>query len=77
MALTSIETGMGRLVSSSGSGLTLLDTDEVLATLENLEACRATTERPPSRVVPESLCAELEQYLKLLRAEVQSIRGSK
>lgn len=62
---------MGRLVSNLGA----LDPDELLALLENLEACRATAEGPKARVVPESLCAEIEQCLRLLRAEVKAARG--
>lgn len=62
---------MGRPVSS----LAQLDPADLLALLENLEACRATGEGPEARVVPESLCVEIEQCLKLLRAEVRAARG--
>lgn len=60
---------MGRRVSNLGA----LDPDELLAIRENLEACRRATVRPASRVVPESLCVELEQCLRLLEAEVRTI----
>ena len=68
MAHTSIEMAMGRRVSNLGA----LDPDEILAIRENLEACRRATAGPASRVVPESLCVELEQCLRLLEAEVRA-----
>lgn len=54
------------------SNLGALEPDELLAIRENLESCRRSTAGPASRVVPESLCVELEQCLKLLEAEVRA-----
>lgn len=49
-----------------GSNPADFDPAELLAVRENLESCRRLSEGPPSRVVPETLCAELEKILRLL-----------
>lgn len=49
--------------------MALLDPDELLAIRENLHAARSTADGPPARVVPESLCQEVETLLQLVEAE--------
>lgn len=55
--------------------IALLDPDELLAIRENLHAARNTSDGPPARVVPESLCQELETLLQLVEAECRRFGG--
>ncbi len=45
--------------------------DDLLALRDNIQACRPTSDGPPSRVVPESMCSEIESVLRYLEAEAR------
>jgi len=48
-----------------------LDADELLAMIENISRCRHGVDGPPNRIVPESLCEEVEALLILLEHAVR------
>lgn len=48
-----------------------LDPDEVLAVRENLEASIRIGDGPPGRRVPETLCAEIGNLLRLIEVEMR------
>ncbi|MGB3470865.1 MAG: hypothetical protein WBA51_08595 [Erythrobacter sp.] len=49
-----------------------LDADEVLALRENLQAAITYYDGPPARKVPETLCAEIDQLLRLIELDIRS-----
>lgn len=51
------------------------EADVLHAIRENLEACREATTGPPARVVPEFLCQEIEQWLRIMAHRVASDYG--
>ena len=49
-----------------------LDPDEVLALRENLEAAISLYDGPHARRVPETLCAEIDQLLRLVELDLRT-----
>ena len=48
-----------------------LDADEILAVRENLQSASRLSDGPPARRIPEGLCSEIDQLLRLLEEEVR------
>ena len=61
---------MGDRLADS-SAIAQLDPDEVLALRENLEAAIFLYDGPRARRVPETLCAEIDQLLRLIELDLR------
>lgn len=48
-----------------------LNADEVFAVRENLEAAARLADGPSARRIPEAMCVEIEQLLRLLELAVR------